>query len=65
LRSIATRAPSTFSIDARTRFASVSSDFPELNQDDNQGRSSITGRVGTGGPDIRIDNRNGSIRIEK
>lgn len=62
---VAVPASSAFSIDARTRYASVSSDFPELKQDDNQGRSSITGRVGTGGPDIRIDNRNGSIRIEK
>jgi len=62
---VAVPASSTFSIDARTRYSSVSSDFPELKQDDNQGRSSLTGRVGTGGPDIRIDNRNGSIRIEK
>jgi hypothetical protein len=62
---VALPASSTFSIDARTRFGSASSDFPELKQDDNQGRSSITGRVGAGGPDIRIDNRNGSIRIEK
>ena len=58
-------ASSTFSIDARTRFASVSSDFSELNRRDDHERNTITGQVGTGGPEIRIDNRNGSIRIEK
>ncbi len=58
-------ASSAFSIDARTRFASVSSDFPELTQREDRDRNTMTGQVGSGGPDIRIDNRNGSIRIEK
>lgn len=56
---------STFSIDARTRFADVSSDFPELTRREDNDRNTLAGQVGTGGPEIRIDNRNGSIRIEK
>jgi predicted HAD superfamily phosphohydrolase YqeG len=59
---------SAFSIDARARFAQVTSDFPELRRSDRDERgegNSLTGQVGTGGPEIRIDNRNGSIRIEK
>jgi len=62
---VALPASSAFSVDARTRFANVSSDFSELRLEDNQNRNSITGRVGTGGPELNIDNRNGSIRIEK
>jgi hypothetical protein len=56
---------STFSVDARTRYATVSTDFSVLSRSDDRERSSITGQVGSGGPEIRIDNRNGNIRIEK
>jgi len=63
--SVTLPASSAFSIDARTRFASISSDFKELNRRDDHDRDTITGQVGSGGPEIRIDNRNGSIHIEK
>ena len=56
---------STFTIDARTRFSPVSSDFSELTVREDRERHTISGQVGTGGPEIRIDNRNGSINIEK
>ncbi|HET9216284.1 MAG TPA: DUF4097 family beta strand repeat-containing protein [Terriglobia bacterium] len=56
---------SSFSIDARTRFASVSTDFDELSARDEPDRNSLTGKVGSGGPEIRIENMNGSIHISK
>jgi hypothetical protein len=55
---------SAFSIDARTRFGSVESDFAELAQQEDRERNSLTGRVGVSGPEIRIDNQNANIRIE-
>lgn len=58
-------ASSAFSIDARTRFSPVSTNFSELIEREERERHSITGQVNSGGPEIRIDNRNGSIRIEK
>ena len=62
-------ASSSFSVDARTRFGDVSSDFSDLAERSGErhevGRNSITGQVGSGGPEIRIDNQNGSIHIEK
>ena len=58
-------ASSAFSIDARTRFGNVSSDFPELEQRDERERNSLTGRTGVGGPDIRIENRNGNVRVRR
>ena len=58
---------SSFSMDARTRHASISSDFPELTrrEEDHSQRETLIGQVGTGGPEIRIENQNGDIRIEK
>jgi Toastrack DUF4097/LiaI-LiaF-like transmembrane region len=60
-------ASSAFSLDARTRFATISSNFEGLTRrdDDHDQRDSLTGQVGTGGPEIRIENQNGSIQIEK
>jgi len=58
-------ANSSFSIDARTRYASISSDFSELEPRNEDQRNNLTGRVGTGGPEIRIDNQNGNISIYK
>jgi len=55
---------SAFSVAANTRFGSVDSDFSELIRNHDNESNSLNGRVGTGGPDIRIDNRNGSVRIE-
>lgn len=55
---------SVFSVDARTRWGSVDSDFSELSRNHDNERESLSGRVGAGGPEIRIENRNGSIHIE-
>jgi hypothetical protein len=56
---------SAFSIDARTRHADIDTDFSQLtSREDREDRRTLTGQVGTGGPEIRIDNRNGNIRIE-
>jgi DUF4097 and DUF4098 domain-containing protein YvlB len=56
---------SSFSIDARTRFASVSTDFEGLTRKDDPDKNTLTGQVGSGGPEIRIDNQNGSIHVLK
>jgi hypothetical protein len=58
-------ASSSFSMDARTRFSSVSTDFEELNRRDGPERNSLTGQVGSGGPEILIDNANGNIHVLK
>ena len=58
-------ASSAFSLDARTRWATVSSDFEGLARVDDRERGSLTGQVGSGGPQIRIENQNGNIQIEK
>ena len=57
-------ASSAFSIDARTRHSDIDTDFPQLSSREDRERRTLTGQVGTGGPEIRIDNRNGNIRIE-
>lgn len=56
---------SSFNIDARTRFGSVSSDFPEVAERSDRERNSLSGQVGSGGPEIRIDNSNGSIHVQR
>jgi hypothetical protein len=56
---------SAFSIDARTRYGNASSDFKELSVRSDQERNSISGQLGSAGPEIRIDNRNGSIHLEE
>jgi DUF4097 and DUF4098 domain-containing protein YvlB len=56
---------SSFSIDARTRFASVSTDFEDLSRRDDPERNTLTGHTGTGGPEIQIDNQNGNIHVLK
>ena len=60
-----TPATSSFTIDARTRYGSVSSDFEQLTERSDDQRNSVAGQVGTAGPEIRIENRHASIRIEK
>jgi hypothetical protein len=57
-------ASSAFSIDARTRHADIDTDFPQLSSREDRERRTLTGQTGTGGPEIRIDNRNGNIRVE-
>jgi hypothetical protein len=56
-------ASSAFSIDARTRYADIETDFSQLNAREERERRTLTGQVGTGGPEIRIDTRNGNIRV--
>jgi DUF4097 and DUF4098 domain-containing protein YvlB len=56
---------SAFSLDARTRYAHVSTDFETLSRRDEPDRNSLSGQVGSGGPEIRIDNQNGNINISK
>ena len=56
---------SSFTIDAKTRFASVTTDFEDLSRRNDRDRDSLTGTVGSGGPEIRIDNQNGGIHILK
>ena len=56
---------SSFSIDARTRFASISTDFEELTRRDDPQRNTLTGQIGSGGPEIRIENQNGNIHVLK
>jgi DUF4097 and DUF4098 domain-containing protein YvlB len=58
-------ASSVFSIDARTRHASISSDFEGLNPREDDDREVLIGQLGSGGPEIRIENQNGNISIEK
>ncbi len=60
--------PSTafFSIDAKTRYGSINSEFDGLNNDVSSNRErSLRGRLGQDGPQIHIDTRNGDIRLEK
>lgn len=56
-------ASSSFSINARTSFASVSTDFEELRRRNDPERNTLTGQIGSGGPEIRIDNQNGNIHV--
>jgi DUF4097 and DUF4098 domain-containing protein YvlB len=56
---------SAFTVDARTRFGDIESDFEEAMERRDNDRGWISGQVGSGGPEIRIDNRNGSVTLEK
>ena len=56
----------SFSIDAKTRYGSIDSEFDGLNNDVSSNRErSLRGRLGQDGPQIHIDTRNGDIRLEK
>ncbi len=56
---------SSFTADLHTRFGHVQTDFDELNG--NSGKNEFTeyGQVGTGGPKIHVDSRNGQIHLLK
>jgi DUF4097 and DUF4098 domain-containing protein YvlB len=56
---------SAFTLDARTRSGEMSSEFEELQPASSRREEILTGRVGAGGPEIRIETRNGDIRIGK
>jgi len=56
-------ARSSFLIEGRTRFGQIESEFDALNVTSDGPARSVSGRTGAGGPRIRIDTRNGNIRI--
>jgi len=56
-------ASSSFSLDGRTRFGQIHSSFDGLNVNSQNAERTITGRVGQGGPNIKLDTRNGDIRL--
>jgi hypothetical protein len=51
-------------LEARTGFGHVSCDFP-ITVTDTRSRSSIDGRIGSGGPPVNIDTGFGSVHIRK
>jgi hypothetical protein len=56
-------ASSSFNMDARTRFGQIHSSFDGLNTNSQNAERTITGHVGQGGPNIKLDTRNGDIRL--
>jgi len=56
---------SAFSADVHSRYGEVHSDFTELRMTTENSDHSLTGQVGSGGPVIRVDGRNGEIRFRK
>jgi len=58
-------ADSVFSADVRSRYGEVHSDFRELQSNSHNSEHSLDGQVGTGGPSIKVESRNGEIRFTK
>jgi len=58
-------ADSVFSADVHTRYGSIESDFAELHPTSHNADHVLNGQVGTGGPNIKIESRNGEIRFTK
>jgi len=56
---------SSFNVDARTELGEIESDFDGLNHDNSRRERVLTGQVGSGGPKIKIDLRNGNIHLGK
>lgn len=56
---------SSFSIDARTQYGEISTEFDGLNQGSSSRDRFLKGQVGNGGPKITIDLRNGDIHLGK
>jgi DUF4097 and DUF4098 domain-containing protein YvlB len=56
---------SAFNADVRNRFGTIYSDFPDLRTNRYNSDSTMTGQVGTGGPTVKVENRNGEIRFSK
>jgi hypothetical protein len=54
-----------FNIVGHTRFGDVDSDFDEIQLSRSRGDRSLSGRVGQGGPQLRIETRNGDIRLDR
>jgi len=59
-------ADSSFVADVQSRFGNLHSDFPELRTNyENNTERRMEGRVGSGGPTIHVENRNGEVRFRK
>jgi hypothetical protein len=58
-------ASAGFQLDARTAFGSVHSEFDGIHISSDGKDESLSGQANQGGPDIRITNRNGDIRLNK
>lgn len=58
-------AGSAFMADVSNRYGDVESDFAELHATSRNADRSLSGQVGTGGPNIKVDSRNGQIRFRK
>lgn len=58
-------AASSFNADVHSRFGDVYSDFTELHTQSHNADHSMDGHVGSGGPNIRVDSRNGEVRFRK
>jgi DUF4097 and DUF4098 domain-containing protein YvlB len=56
---------SSFTIDAQTEFGQIDSEFAGLGSSRSNRERSLTGRVGQGGPQIKISARNGDIHLER
>jgi len=56
---------SSFVADARSRFGNIHSDFTELHNISENNSARLDGQVGSGGPTIRVENRNGEIRFRR
>jgi len=56
---------SSFNVDARTEFGEIDSEFEGLSRDNSRRERLLAGQVGSGGPTIKIDLRNGSFHLGK
>src|SRR5262249_7861151 len=56
---------SSFNVEARTRFGQIRSGFDGLTATSNERERSLNGRVGQGGPNIKLDTRNGDITLRR
>jgi hypothetical protein len=56
---------SFFNVDARTEFGEIDSEFDGLSRDKSRRERALTGQVGSGGPKIKIDLRNGNFHLGK
>jgi DUF4097 and DUF4098 domain-containing protein YvlB len=62
---IALPSSSSFTLDARTEFGQVSSEFEGVDRSSSSREASLRGSVGVGGPQITITTRNGDIRLDR
>jgi len=58
-------ASASFGADIKTHIGEIHMDFPELCHNDGGADHTFSGHVGTGGPFVRIETRNGEVRIRK